>query len=115
MEISGPLASIKRSLSVGLRGRGRLALGSPQSHVRAIQQLGLQEVACYWFRPNFETCTKIIPLHERAALLHALAPRQGSNSLQARLQTYGRRWLVEKLSSSGALEFMIPCLGIVAR
>lgn len=77
-----------------------------RDYVTVLHRLGLVEVEAYWHWPNFEACTKIIPLDKHPALLQVLAPRQTGVRLKALLG----RWLVR----SGVLALVIPCFSIVA-
>jgi hypothetical protein len=116
IEVCGPLLSFKSSpWSVIYRQWQRPGLGRPLDYVNAIQKLGLHTVEPFWFWPNFEACTKIIPLRNRGAVLYALAPRQATGGAVERWQMHGWRWLVQRLYNSGLLEFIVPYFAIVAQ
>jgi hypothetical protein len=76
-----------------------------------IKRAGLVEAEAFWFWPNFETCTKIIPLDAPNVLLHSLAPHYADASLQEQVKATCGRWFLK----SGLLEFVAPCFGIVAQ
>jgi hypothetical protein len=95
--------------------RNRPGWGRPLDYVAALHALGLREVAPYWFWPNFEACTKIVPLHNRSALLYALAPPPTGSGNWGGWQAQGKRWLAQQLVDRGLLEWVVPCFGVLAR
>jgi hypothetical protein len=94
--------------------RQRPGWGRPVDYVTALQKVGLHPVEAYWFWPNFEACTKIMPLHDPTALLYALAQRPRGKHRWNYWQVQSKRWLVQQLAKRGVLEFAVPCVGIVA-
>jgi hypothetical protein len=116
IEVRSALQSLKPLLwSMFYRSWRRPGLGRPQDYVAALRQLGLHTVEPFWFWPNFEACTRIIPLRERDALLYTLAPRRATGGVLDRWQMQGWRRLAQTLYDSGLLELAVPCFGIVAR
>ncbi len=89
----------------GVRGRW---LRKPADYVDAIRGLGLIEVRAHWHWPDFESCTKIVPLDDQAALLHVFTHH--GRGTRARLRAGLGRWVLW----SGLLAFVVPCFSIVA-
>lgn len=73
-----------------------------------IEKAGFTEAQINWHWPNFESCTKIIPLMDDGALDYAFL--QGGQSHGARLRAISGRWL----KRSGLLFWIIPCFSVVA-
>jgi hypothetical protein len=78
-------------------------------YVAALERLGFVDIQVYWHWPNFEACTMIIPLDDRAALLHALGRHASGGAVQLKA-TVGR-WLLQ----SGWLTRVVPCFSVVAQ
>lgn len=99
-----------------LRRRNPLAflrkpqLWQPADYVQALQQWGLTEASAYWFWPDVEHCTRMIPLAEPMVLAHAFAAPTARRGAKARLKAAYKRWLVQ----SGWLTLTQPSFGIVA-
>jgi len=95
-----------------LRGRGwrKQHLWQPAAYVKALQRLGLTQVELFWFWPNHERCTKIIPLCEPVALAQAFALYRQSPSFQERLAAQGQKWFLR----SGFLTYVVPSYSVVA-
>ncbi|MDQ4078672.1 MAG: hypothetical protein M3220_20830 [Chloroflexota bacterium] len=91
-----------RSMGRGARPR------HPEQYRDVLEREGLAMVRSHWHWPNFESCTKIIPLEHEAALRYALWPRR--RGIQARLlhSRFGRCLL------RSALPRIVPCFSIVA-
>ena len=92
---------------------GRLSIKGPRlrypaDYVATLEQLGLTEVQPYWHWPDFESCTRIIPLGDPTAFLHVLARHSGNTGAQ--LKSVLGRWLLW----SGLLTLVIRCFSIVA-
>lgn len=85
-------------------------LWQPADYVQALQEWGLSEASAYWFWPDFESCTRIIPLAEPVVLAHAFAAPTARRGAKARLKAAYKRWLVQ----SGWLTLTQPSFGIVA-
>ena len=75
----------------------------------AVERLGFIDIQAYWHWPNFESCTMIIPLGDRAALLHALGRHVNGSSVQLKA-TLGS-WLLR----TGWLARVVPCFSVVAQ
>jgi hypothetical protein len=93
---------------------GRSSAGSPRlrhaaNYIAALGQLGFGECSAHWHWPNFEACTRIIPLDDSAALIHAF--QRERNGMAARLQTA----LGAALVRSGLLARIVPSFSVVAR
>ena len=77
--------------------------------VAAVERLGFIDIQAYWHWPNFESCTMIVPLGDRAALLHALGRHVNGGGVQLKA-TMGR-WLLRR----GWLAHVVPCFSVVAQ
>lgn len=92
---------------------------TPAGCAVALKRLGFGPVQIYWHWPDFESCTKIIPLHDQGALLFALgaggpirsAPGIFDNDMSGRL----KRALGRGLVRSGLLARLVPCFSLVAQ
>jgi hypothetical protein len=100
---SRPVLDVPRRGSTWL---GSSVLQSSAGCRAAVEQLGMVDVVAHWHWPNFEACTEIIPIDDRAALLYAVA-RMRNNSLKSRLG--------ELFLRMGRLEHILPCFSILAR
>ncbi len=78
---------------------------TPAGCAVALKRLGFDPVQIHWHWPDFESCTKIIPLHDQGALLFALGV--GGSEL--------KRALGGGLVRSGWLERLVPCFSLVAQ
>ena len=92
---------------------GRFGIKGPQlrypaDYVAALERFGLTEVQPYWHWPDFESCTRILPLGEPTAFRHVLARHSGNTG--ARLKSALGRWLLW----SGLLTLVIPFFSVVA-
>jgi len=85
-------------------------LWQPNDYVRTLQHWGLAEADAFWFWPNFEDCTKIVPLNEQAILAYTFAAQAQSTRLKARLKAAYKQWLVQR----SWLSLSLPSFGIVA-
>jgi hypothetical protein len=78
-------------------------------YVAAIEQFGFADIEVYWHWPDFETCTEIVPLADRDALLLTFA----------RLRSGVGGWLKSTLAYAllriGLFARLAPCFSIVAR
>lgn len=75
----------------------------------ALRRLGMSNVEAYWHWPNFESCTEIVPLGEKAALSSVLERHRSGPS--ERLKSALGRWLLR----GGLLAHVIPYFSIVGR
>lgn len=85
-------------------------LWHPSAYVRLLQQMGMTHVQAYWFWPNFEECTKILPLGDPQIAQHVAAPNRG-RSTKARAKNKIMRLMLRGKWPALAL----PCFGIVAQ
>lgn len=88
----------------------RPRLWNPRDHIKVLKQLGMDKAEAYWFWPNCEAATKIIPLHDPAALSQAFALDKRGKGRKGRLTALGKRWLMQ----STLLGTFVPYYGIVA-
>ncbi len=90
--------------------RKRIApLRPPGRYAPVLRQSGFTEIRLHWHWPNFDACTKIIPLDDAAAFSYLLAQGRTDALAQAKA-TIGCRLL-----QSGLLGWGIPCFSLVAR
>lgn len=100
-----------------LRGAGLISLikrprlWHPNTYVRVLQQLGLSDVHSFWFWPNFEGCTQIVPLQDSVVSHHVAALAHTESSAKARAKNMITQWLLR----GGWPAFVLPCFGIVAQ
>jgi hypothetical protein len=85
-------------------------LWSPQDYISVLKQLRMDGVEAYWFWPNWDAATKIIPLDGPAGLNQAFGLQQSGRGVKGRLMTMGKRWFMH----SRLFEKAIPYFGIVA-
>lgn len=100
------LRRLLRDLAAWMTGKRRRS-GNPRDYLSLIERAGLAEAQINWHWPNFEACTKIIPLDD-GALDYAFL--QGGQGRRARLRAISGR----QLKRSGLLFWLIPCFSIVA-
>lgn len=77
-------------------------------YLAVVERLGFVEAQAYWHWPDFESCSEIVPLDDRAALVHVFTRRR--SDVATRLKSTLGRWLLW----SGLLALVIPCFSIVA-
>lgn len=80
----------------------------PAAFVEQLDRLGFCEIAAHWHWPDFNSCTQIVPLGERSALMHVL--RQHAKSGKSRTRSLGGRLLL----SCGLLHLLVRSFSIVA-
>ncbi len=85
-------------------------LWSPQDYISVLKQLRMDGAEAYWFWPNWEAATKIIPLDGPAGLNQAFGLQQSGRGAKNRLMATGKRWFMH----SSLFEKIIPYFGIVA-
>lgn len=108
LEVSKPLEPIewmKDMYSRAKKGFPRLII--PADYRLLIEELGFVEVQVYWHWPNFQACTKVIPLNNKSALDYAFL--QSGRSVRARLKAMSGHWL----QRAGLLCWFIPCFSVV--
>lgn len=88
-----------------IAGLGRF----PGRYVSAVKQAGLTNIRVYWPWPNFEACTRIIPLDDPAVLIYALT--KGRTGLISRAEAALVRWL----HRTGVLRLAIWRFSLVAQ
>lgn len=81
---------------------------TPAGYSARVKRLGLNDAHAFWHWPNFETCTKIVPLDDEHALMHALGRR--SVSAKGELKYI----LGSILLRTGLLTRMVPYFSIIA-
>lgn len=85
-------------------------LWQPDDYVRVLQEWGIDEAQAFWFWPNVENCTKIIPLADQPVFSYAFGSPTRPQKVKARLKAACKQWLVQ----SGWLTLLLPSFGIVA-
>jgi hypothetical protein len=85
-------------------------LWSPQDYITVLKQLRMDGAEAYWFWPNWDASTKIIPLAGPAGLNQAFGLEQSGRGVKGRLLATGKRWFMH----SRLFEKVIPYFGIVA-
>ncbi len=110
VEAQGLLGLSRKQLVKG----SRLLLQQPHlwscaHHVRALRQLGMTRIAAFWFWPNLNHCTKIIPLDSSAPALQMQMSLRDPRALGALLESRSVRQLGNQL-----LRVAVPAFGIVA-
>jgi len=110
VEVYGLWGSINRwsKMREWLRSQ-RHGMGFPKDYLMYIQRLGFSDVKLFWHWPDFETCTKIIPLQDKEVIRYAL--KAAGSGLENRVKT---RFVLELLTS-GLLTWTVPCFSIIAR
>lgn len=86
----------------------RLRLCHPAGYVAIAKRLGFIDVQTHWHWPDFETCTKIIPLDNREVMHYAFA--HSGWKLIGRLHTVFNRWPLW----NGLVGWAVPCFSIMA-
>lgn len=110
LEVNKPLKPVewmKDMYSRVKKGYPRLII--PGDYLLLIEELGFVEVQVNWHWPNFQACTKVIPLNNEDALNYAFL--QSGRSMKARLKAILGHWL----QRSGLLCWFIPCFSVVGR
>ncbi|MFQ5858335.1 MAG: hypothetical protein ACE5LU_22260 [Anaerolineae bacterium] len=87
----------------------RPLLPFPVHYMTVAERLGFHGGQVYWHWPDFESCSKIVPLDSSAAVRYAFA--QGQDTATGRLKATLGHWLLR----SGLLPQMVPCFSIVAQ
>jgi hypothetical protein len=82
---------------------------SPRACVAALRRSGMEEISVHWHWPDFESCTKIVPLDDAAVLLHVLARFRRGRRGQVITA------LARRLLRSGLLAQIAPSVSVVAR
>jgi hypothetical protein len=93
----------------GLVDSKRWRLHHPGGSVKFIEALGFTDVQAHWHWPDFETCTKIIPLNDRTALLYVL----GSQGRAAPMRLKGM--LTRVLLHCGMLKLTFSCFSVLGQ
>lgn len=88
----------------------RPLLGFPNHYRRALKELGLSTIDIYWFWPNFQAATKIIPYPDRNALMQSFALQHKPDGMKKQVG----RGLTRLFLTSRWLDYVIPAFGIVA-
>lgn len=83
-------------------------LGFPSGYCRILNTLGFSKVNVYWHWPNFEACTRIMPLDDHAAVRYVID--QGGSDLRATLE----KSLGQALVDTRLLGWTVPCFSLVA-
>lgn len=111
---AGAFEAVLRQAAALVRPGGTLYLetrGRLSRRLTALRRLGLAHIAAYWIWPNFEACTKVIPVDHLATV----AQFEGARLGPAWLNRWGAGGLLPRLARSRLAHDAIPCLGIVAQ
>jgi hypothetical protein len=76
---------------------------------RALRREGLADIDVVWLWPNAAAPKEMVPLHDAAAVRHALGRRDPG----ARLRV--RAWAARALLSANALALVVPAAAVLAR
>jgi hypothetical protein len=76
---------------------------------RALRREGLEEVEVVWLWPNAAAPREMVPLHDDAAVRHALGRRDPGARLRA------RAWAARALLAAHALPLAVPAAAVVGR
>jgi hypothetical protein len=111
IEGSGLLWSLRqRTRRKGAMSLQKPRLWSPADHVAFLGELGLSEAQTYWVWPNFERCTRMLPLDDRLVFLSSRRSSWGA-ALGPRLR---RSKVIRQLTHSRFAGWFIPHFCIVA-
>lgn len=110
IEVHGPLWPAKWLKRNPLTLFQQPRLWQPADYVQALAGAGFAEASAFWFWPDFERCTKIIPLADPVVLPYVFAPPTQPRGVKTRLKAAYKQWLVQ----SGWLTVTQPSFGIVA-
>ncbi len=89
------------------RGRRLRRLRFPSDYVAELRRLGLDEVQAYWHWPDFDSCTQILPLSDRAVIRSALVRRQESRGRSPQV------WLARLLLAVRLLSFAVTHASLI--
>ena len=109
-EVHGPLWPAKWLRRNPLTLFQQPRLWQPADYVQALTQAGFAEAHAFWFWPDFDHCTKMIPLADPVVLPYVFAPSTQPRGAKGRLKAAYKQWLVQ----SGWLTVTQPSFGIVA-
>jgi hypothetical protein len=81
----------------------------PADFVRELRRLGLEDVESFWNWPDFETCTQLLPLGDRAVIRSALVRRQQSRGRSPQVS------LARLLLAGRLLPFAVTHASVIGR
>ena len=110
VEVHGPLWPAKWLRRSPLTLFQQPRLWQPADYVQALTKRGFAEASAFWFWPDFDHCTKIIPLAEPVVLPYVFAQPTKPRGAKARIKVAYKQWLVQ----SGWSTVTQPSFGIVA-
>lgn len=110
IEVHGPLWPAKWLHRNPLTLFQQPRLWQPADYVQALTKLGFTAANAFWFWPDFDHCTKIIPLADPVVLPYVFAQPTKPRGAKARVKAAYKQWLVQ----SGWLTITQPSFGIVA-
>lgn len=110
VEVHGPLWPAKWLHRSPLTLFQQPRLWQPTDYVQALTKAGFTEANAFWFWPDFDHCTKIIPLADPVVLPYVFAQPTKPRGAKARLKAAYKQWLVQ----SGWSTVTQPSFGIVA-
>jgi hypothetical protein len=82
---------------------------SPNDYVAFIKGQGFTEIMVHWHWPDFEACTRLIPLHSQAAVHYALSLGESN------LKTSFRNAIGKGMLRNGLLNWFVPCFSVIAQ
>jgi hypothetical protein len=85
-------------------------LWQPADYCDALKGWAMREAEAFWFWPDFESCTKIVPLAEPVVLPYVFGTSSRPRGAKARVKAAYKRWLVH----SGWLTLTLPSFAVVA-
>ena len=102
-----PGASVYLQVRRGARGRVGGVTGVVSAR-RALRRAGMVNPQTYWHAPNFASCARIVPLHQRISVRHTLMRFDGVR--------FGRTksWVGRALLRGGLFDWGVPCGSVVA-
>lgn len=109
LEIYGSSWSAKKQAKQGkvrIKGLNKLR---PDRFEKPLELSGFVNMETHWHWPDFDGCTKIIPLASQTAVRFALANEK--KGIKARLQAL----VSEQLNQAGLLPQVVPCYSVLAQ
>lgn len=110
IEVHGPLWPAKWLRRNPLTLLQQPRLWQPADYVQALTAAGFAAAHAFWFWPDFDHCTKIIPLADPVVLPYVFTPATQPRGAKARVKAAYKQWLVR----SGLVTLTQPSFGIVA-
>jgi len=110
LETYGLLWLIRRGRRHGLRSRLKsLKVYPPRRYLARLSAHGLISIGTFWHWPDFENCTRIVPLDNLSGF--ELAINNPTNGLLNRWTSNLRGWVLR----NGIIALLVPCVSYVAQ